>query len=105
METLLTFINAGIAFAFVAILQTIKKQVNINRSKPVNGNIWIIIVLLGGIPMAVIGIGIEGLQIFKDKNIFETIVLIFYRIFLYSAAASFIYQNYKTVKETVKAKK
>jgi hypothetical protein len=51
--------------------------------------------------MTALAIGIEGLVIFKDMSVYEIIIQILFKVIAYAAAASFVYKNYKLVKEKV----
>lgn len=98
MEQILDYVNVAIVFAAVIVIQSIKNIIEERRKKkalkPLDKTIWKIVVLCAGIPMAaiVLLIGSEPFNIFS---------FIFY-VFLYSASSSFVYQNYKLVKDGIK---
>lgn len=98
--SIMDFVNGGIVIAVVTIIQHIKNALNDLRKrankKPINSAVWFIVVFLCGFPMALI---INGANGFKDMNIYSYIR----DVFLYTAAASFVFKTYSVGKKVKKA--
>ena len=101
MDLILNYVQAGLVLAVVFIIEIIKTTIEKNRLrkklKSIQNDVWALVVLLCGIPMTLI---VHGSEKFINTNVFS-----FVRdIFLYAAAASFIYKSYSITKKRLSKK-
>lgn len=82
------FVKVPIVIGIIVVLQIVKHLLDKRRIRFKNQDNWLWIILLLGIPMAVIGQGIDGWGAF---NAYQFII----NCFLYAAAASILYKTYK----------
>ena len=80
-------INTAFVGAIIVIIQAIKKILD-KKGYSFSPDMWKIVILFAGIPMALLMQAIKG---FQEFNFFEYLL----NCFLYSAAATLIYQTGK----------
>ncbi|MBN2536269.1 MAG: hypothetical protein JXB88_25530 [Spirochaetales bacterium] len=97
MDFFSSVVNVSFVGAIIVIIEVIK-QVLKNRGKEVSGDTWKIVVLIIGVPMAVIMSFIEG---WTGESIMQIIFNFILKCFLYSASATLIYQTGKLSIETL----
>jgi hypothetical protein len=75
------FVNVGLVMAIITIIETVK-QILMTKKIELSANVWKLIVLGAGFPFGFLVSAIDGF------NLFDAIV----KGFIYSAAASLLYQ-------------
>jgi hypothetical protein len=95
---IMNYVQAGIVLGVVFIIQVVKGLIDKSREssgkKKIDGDLWVLIVLLCGIPMALI---VHGTENFVNTNLFSFIR----DVFIYAAASSFTYKTYSVSKKKI----
>lgn len=94
--SIMNYVQAGLVLGIVFVIQIIKGFIDNRRSKKglaaLDKDVWVLVVLLCGLPMALI---VHGIEQFVNANIFSFIR----DVFIYAAASSFTYKTYSVVKK------
>lgn len=91
MDFFSSAVNVSFVAAIIVVIQTIKAILK-KQGKVVSNNVWKIVVLIMGIPMAAIMQTIDGWPGEGGLEIFMSFLV---TCFLYSAAATLLYQTGK----------
>lgn len=93
--SIMNFVQAGLVIGVVIVIQVIKSLIDNKRIEngkfKLKSDFWVLIVLLCGVPMAIIVNCLDGV----DLNFFQVIK----DSFIYAAAASFTYKTYSVTKK------
>jgi len=96
--SIMTYVQAGLVLGFVFVIQVVKGIIEKRRKaagkREIDGDLWVLVVLLCGFPMALI---VHGVENFVNTNLFSFIR----DVFIYAAASSFAYKTYSVGKKKI----